>query len=109
MVSDGIVELGADKVLSNAQKVQLEGSKLKDLKAKYYLFQAIDSTILGTILIKETLKDIWSSIKEKYQGSSRVKCAQLQVLRRDFETLQVKDDESIVSHCARIMGMISLG
>ena len=36
-----------------------EGKKLKDLKAKSYLFLSIDCTILETILIKETSKGIW--------------------------------------------------
>jgi len=33
-------------MLTDAQKVELEGQKLKDLKAKNYLFQAIDHSIL---------------------------------------------------------------
>jgi len=40
-------------------------------------------------------------MKKKYQGSSRVKRAQLQALRRDFETLAMKDGESVSSYFAR--------
>ena len=40
----------------------LEDQKLKDLKAKIYLFQAIDRSILETVL-KDTAKDIWDSPK----------------------------------------------
>ncbi|KAG6510578.1 hypothetical protein ZIOFF_028603 [Zingiber officinale] len=42
-------------------------AQLKDLKAKNYLFQAIDRSILETILCKNTAKDIWDSMKKKYQ------------------------------------------
>ncbi|KAH0744922.1 hypothetical protein KY290_032915 [Solanum tuberosum] len=42
-------------------------------------------------------------MKKKYQGTARVKRAQLQALRRDFETLQMKERESIISYCARTM------
>lgn len=87
------------------QKTELEGLKLKDLKAKNYLFQAIDRSILETILCKETSKDIWDSMKKKYQGSSRVKRTQLQALRREFETLHMKDGESVTSYCTRTMGI----
>ena len=90
-------------VLSDAQKIELEERKLKDLKTKNYLFQAVDRPILETILSKETSKDIWDSMKKKYEGSTRVKCAQLQALRRDFETLQMKDRESITGYYARTM------
>ncbi|KAL6346592.1 hypothetical protein AAG906_000210 [Vitis piasezkii] len=52
---------------------------------------------------KETSKDIWDSMKKKYQSSTRVKRAQLQALKRDFETLQMKDGESVTSYYARTM------
>ena len=87
IVGDGIVAPAEGKALMNAQKAEFEARKLKDLKAKNYLLQAIDRPILESILFKETSKDIWDSMKKKYQGTARVKCAQLQDLRRDFETL----------------------
>ncbi|KAG6530472.1 hypothetical protein ZIOFF_012711 [Zingiber officinale] len=103
IVESGIQVPATDAVLNDVQKINLEGRKLKDLKAKNYLFQATDRPILETILSKETSKDIWDSMKKKYQGSARVKRAQLQALRRDFETLQMKDGESVTSYCARTM------
>ena len=42
-------------------------------------------------------------MKKKYEGFARVKRVQLQVLRRDFETLQMKDGESVTNYCARTM------
>jgi hypothetical protein len=39
--------------------------KLKDLKVKSYLFQAIDRTVLDTIVKKDTAKDIWDTMKKK--------------------------------------------
>ncbi|KAH7561289.1 hypothetical protein JRO89_XS10G0206500 [Xanthoceras sorbifolium] len=89
----------------DVQKTELEGQRLKDLKAKNYLFQATDRSILETILSKETSKKIWDSMKKKYQGSSRVKRALLQTLRKDFETLQMKNGESVTDYCARTMGI----
>ncbi|KAH7576736.1 hypothetical protein JRO89_XS01G0138400 [Xanthoceras sorbifolium] len=92
-------------MLTDAQNTKLEGHKLKDLKVKNYLFQAIDHSILETILSKETSKQIWDSMKKKYEGSSRVKRALLQALRKDFETLQMKYGESVTDYCAKTMGI----
>jgi len=92
-----LVELGIFKVAHGAtpseENVELmEEQKLKDLKIKNYLSQAIDREILDTILNDETSKDIWDSVKQKFQGSTRVKRAQLQALRREFEILQMKEE-----------------
>ena len=103
IIEDGIGAPTEVEALTNAQKMEFEARKLKDLKAKNYLFQAIERPILETILCKETSKDIWDSMRKKYQGTARVKRAQLQALRRDFETLQMKEGESVMSYCARTM------
>ncbi|XP_008340379.1 uncharacterized protein [Malus domestica] len=79
---------------SDAHKKVIDDQKLKDLKCKNYLFQAIDRLILETILKKDTAKDIWDSLKQKYQGTARVKRAQLQALRKEFEVLHMKVGES---------------
>ncbi|KAH1253449.1 hypothetical protein GmHk_04G010107 [Glycine max] len=90
----GVETSNADVALTETQQKELEGLKLKDLKVKNYLFQVIDRSILETILCKETSKDIWDSIKKKYEGSNRIKRAQLQALRKEFEMLHMKNDES---------------
>lgn len=50
------------------------------MKAKNYLFQAIDRSILETILNKDTTKSIWDSLKKKYQGTTQVQQAQRNLL-----------------------------
>lgn len=58
VVSKGILEPTIRIAVSNMQKTEIEGLKLKDLKAKNYLFQTIDRSILETILCKDTSKQI---------------------------------------------------
>ncbi|CAM8886795.1 unnamed protein product [Rhodiola kirilowii] len=78
-----------------AHEQQIEEMKLKDLKVNFFLFQAIDRTIIDTILDKETSKGIWDSLKQKYQGSNRVKRAHRQTLRKEFEVLQMREGENV--------------
>ena len=59
VVADGVVTPSDDVTLTKTQQKEYEVMKLKDLKAKNYLFQAIDHSILETILCKDTSKDIW--------------------------------------------------
>jgi len=58
LVETGYVELEDDASLTDAQQKKFKEEKLKDLKVKNYLFQAIDRTILETILQKDTSKQI---------------------------------------------------
>jgi hypothetical protein len=58
-----LVETGCTKPeegagVTETQRKKLEELKLKDLKVKNYLFQAINRTILETILEKNTSKQI---------------------------------------------------
>ncbi|XP_021820433.1 uncharacterized protein LOC110762138 [Prunus avium] len=85
LVEIGISAEADERNLTDEQKKTIADQRLKDLKTKNYLFQAIDRAILETILKKDTAKDIWDSLKQKYQGTARVKRAQLQALRKEFE------------------------
>ncbi|XP_071728269.1 uncharacterized protein [Rutidosis leptorrhynchoides] len=93
--------------LKEAQCINVEALKLKDLKARNYLFQSIDKHILKTITEKETATQIWDAMKMKYTGNARVKRAQLLRLRRDFEMLEMKYGETITSYFGRIMVTIN--
>ena len=73
IVVSGVAEPTEGVVLTDAQKTEFEGLKLRDLKAKNYLFQTIDFSILETILCKDTAKHIRDSMKKKYQGIARAK------------------------------------
>ena len=105
-----IVENGVTEPVeeAEAQSKALTDRNLKDLKAKNYLFQAIDRSILETILQNDTSKHIWDSMKKKYLGTTRVKRAQLQAFRRDFVILQMKSGESFTDLFGRTMGIANM-
>ena len=58
LVEPGYIEPTSESVQTDAHRKNNDEMKLKDLKVKNYLFQAIDQTILDTILNKDTAKDI---------------------------------------------------
>jgi hypothetical protein len=68
------VTVALDNATAEQQHVAND-NKLTDLKVKNYLFQSIDRSILETILVRDTTKDIWDAMKRKYQGSTKVKRA----------------------------------
>ena len=66
MVEIGIPAAAEGVEFTEAQQKSIADQKLKDLKVKNYLFQAIDRTIMETIFNKDTTKHIWDSMKQKY-------------------------------------------
>ena len=62
VVEYGVAELAPRVVLTEMQRVELEALKLKNLKAKNYLFQAIDRSTLESILCKDTSKLFFHSL-----------------------------------------------
>nr|GMD32642.1 Retrovirus-related Pol polyprotein from transposon TNT 1-94 [Ipomoea batatas] len=92
---------------SEVERKRIEGLKLTDLKAKNYLFQALDRSILETILKKDTAKNIWDSMKQKFQGATRVKNSHLQALRKEFEILEMKIGESVNEYFARTLSIVN--
>ncbi|PNX85109.1 retrovirus-related Pol polyprotein from transposon TNT 1-94, partial [Trifolium pratense] len=103
LIEPGYVEPASGVVLTDAQRKKNDEMKLKDLKAKNYLFQAIDRTVLETILKKDTSKDIWDAMKKKFEGNARVKRSHLQALRREFETLEMRSGEGVTEYFSRVM------
>lgn len=103
IVKDGIPKHGEGVTLTDAQTKSIEDLKLKNLKAKNYLFQAINRSILVAILQKDMTKEIWDSMKKKYHGTTRVKLAQLQALRKEFEVSNMKAGESVNDYFAQTL------
>eukprot|EP00253_Pinus_taeda_P017252 PITA_17252 len=78
---------------------------------KQYETNAKDvNTLLGSLSQSEfvkvvqlkSAKEIWDKIILSYEGDSQVKCAKLQTLRIQYETLKMHNDESIASYFLRI-------
>ena len=75
LVEQGCEEPKLLELLTGAERRTLEEKKLKDLKAKNYLFQSIDKNILKTITNNSTSKSLWDSMKQKYHRNARVQRA----------------------------------
>ncbi|MCH94270.1 retrovirus-related Pol polyprotein from transposon TNT 1-94, partial [Trifolium medium] len=103
VIEDGVVAAPANATAEQLQAAS--ASKLKDLKVKNYLFQAIDRSIMETIMDRSSAKHIWDSMRSKFSGSTKVKRAQLQALRREFEILGMNENETINDYFARTLAI----
>eukprot|EP00253_Pinus_taeda_P013567 PITA_13567 len=83
--------------LTQGEKDLLKNNRKKDAKAIVFLYQALDKSVFPRIAGAKTSKEAWQTLKIAYQGMEKVRTAKLQLLRRDFENLNMKESDNIDS------------
>ncbi|KAI3789477.1 hypothetical protein L2E82_02274 [Cichorium intybus] len=94
LVENNTTEGNQDEMSKEIQK--------KDAKALFFIQQAVDESIFSRIAAAKTAHEAWSILKIEYQGSAKVITVKLQSLRRDFETANMKSQETVQEYLARI-------
>nr|GFC77633.1 zinc finger, CCHC-type [Tanacetum cinerariifolium] len=61
------------------------------------LYQALTEDVILQVAGCKTAKELWESLKKRHVGEERVQQARLQSLMIGFNTLQMKDDDTIVA------------
>ncbi|GAA0142403.1 hypothetical protein LIER_03310 [Lithospermum erythrorhizon] len=102
----GVVERGLGEpiggtMLSHNQQALLDETRLHDHKVKYYLFQALDREVFEQVLNRSDVKIIWKSLRKKYGGNDKVKKSLCNMLRREFEMLEMTTKETIDDYFAK--------
>ncbi|KAJ4719087.1 Retrovirus-related Pol polyprotein from transposon TNT 1-94 [Melia azedarach] len=92
----------AISVLTQAQRDTLKDSRKRDKKALYVIYQALDDDAFEKISNAISAKQAWDKLQTSYKGAEQVKKVCLQTLRGEFETLYMKEGESIVNYFSRI-------
>ncbi|XP_076915693.1 uncharacterized protein LOC143575129 [Bidens hawaiensis] len=75
--------------------------------ARAFIFQAIPEDVLLQVAKKKTASEIWESLKTRYLGADRVQKARLHTLRREFDSMKMKEGESIDEFTGKLSGMVS--
>jgi hypothetical protein len=110
LVQDGYEEPADENEfnrLTQGEKDLLKTNKKKDSKALVFLYQAVDQSVFPRIAAAKTSKEAWQTLKTAYQGMEKVKTAKLQLLRRDFENLCMKESDNIDSFFTHVIGLIT--
>jgi len=109
-IKDGFEELTDENEFNNlthAEKDLLKSYKKKDSKSLYFLYQAMHESVFPRIAAAKTSKEAWKTLKIAYQGMEKVKTKKLQLLRRDFETLCMKESDNIDSFFTHVIGLVT--
>lgn len=86
-------------------KATVEGKV--DKVALAAIYQAIPEDILLSVAEKNTAKEAWDAIKVLCLGAERVKTARVQTLKGEFETLVMKETETIDDFSMKLGALVS--
>jgi hypothetical protein len=93
--------------LTQDEKDVLKDQRKKDGKAMFCIYQAMHESILPRVASKKQANESWDTLQTYYQGMDKVKTSKLQILRRDFETMSMKDSYSVDSFYTHVIGLIN--
>lgn len=78
-----------------------------DKVAMAAIYQSIPEDILLSITDKEMDKESWEAVKVMCQGADRVKKARVQTLKAEFESMCMKDSDSLDDFCLKILALVT--
>ena len=93
--------------LAQAEKYVLREQRKKYGKALFYIHQAMHERILPRVTTKTNSKQACDTLETSYQGLDKVSTSKPQILRRDFESLSMKDSENLDSLYTGVVGLIN--
>ncbi|GJY79920.1 zinc finger, CCHC-type containing protein [Tanacetum coccineum] len=76
----------------------------KDKSAIAFLYQALTEDVILQVASCKTAKELWESLKKRHVGEEKVQQARLQSLMIGFNTLQMKDDDTVDAFTAKLNG-----
>lgn len=86
---------------------RLRENRKKDAKALFFIQSALDEEIFSRISTVNTSHEAWEILRQEYMGDQKVIVVKLQTLRQQFETLSMKDKESIQEYLARVSAIVN--
>ena len=94
--------------LSPIQSDSLTDIRMRDKKPLTIIDQALDKDTFEKISSTTTFKEVQEILQNKHKGVDKVKKGLLQILREEFEGLNMKESNSISSCFSRVLAIMSL-
>nr|GEV13901.1 ribonuclease H-like domain, reverse transcriptase, RNA-dependent DNA polymerase [Tanacetum cinerariifolium] len=76
----------------------------KDKATTAFIYQALTEDVILQVAGCKTAKELWESLKKRHVGEEKVQQARLQSLMIGFQTLQIKEDDTMDAFTAKLNG-----
>ncbi|XP_019455037.1 PREDICTED: uncharacterized protein LOC109356156 [Lupinus angustifolius] len=101
-----IIEEGFLDLPENPTEVQMQSykeNKKKDCKVMFILHQCVDEVYFEKIAGAATSKEAWRILERFSEGAEQLKKVKLQTMRRQYELMQMENNEKVAEFFNRII------
>ncbi|KAL9262630.1 Myosin ID heavy chain-like protein [Drosera capensis] len=102
-VEDGFMDPENEEYLSAAHRKTLEEDRMMDAKALVFLQQSVPDEIFHKIIRANKAKEAWDTLERELEVDSDEEESELQSLRREFESLEMRESENLRDYAARVV------
>ncbi|KAK2994443.1 hypothetical protein RJ640_001259 [Escallonia rubra] len=92
---------------SQAVKKATKEARVKDQKSLSLIQLGVNDNIFEKIAQATTAKRAWDTLENVFKVIDKVKKVRLQSLRGEFESLQMKDSETIFDYISRVLSVVN--
>ncbi|XP_010267663.1 PREDICTED: uncharacterized protein LOC104604813 [Nelumbo nucifera] len=103
----GITGSGFEDTNPTEPDQRLRETCKKDAKALFLIQQALDEEIFPRIAAASTSTQAWEILKQEFLGDKNVITIKLQTLGHDFETLAMKEKESVQVFLSKVSRIVN--
>ena len=93
--------------MNNAQKNALEARRDRDLTTTWLIQSCIEESIFPRISKATSAYQAWNLLASAYKGTDRVKMVRIQTLCLQFESLKMKESETVDQFMTRVSGIVT--
>ena len=92
---------------TTTKQKEYKQNKQHDAKALLFIQQGVSREIFPRIMQAKNAKEAWETLKNEFKGTNKVISIKLQSLWKDFDTLIMREDESIQSFFSRVSNIFN--
>ncbi|KAJ3686893.1 hypothetical protein LUZ61_016057 [Rhynchospora tenuis] len=107
IVENGVEEPEDETRLTIAELNALQKKRSGDQCALSIIHQGLDDDMFEKIANETSSKDAWEILRNSVVGVDKVKKVRLQTLRAEFETIMMKQSESVGDYFTRILAIVN--